>query len=278
MQSIRRSLLFVPGIRPERFEKARASGADVICIDLEDACLPEEKAAARQTALDYIASAHSPESIVLRVNSPRTPYGFEDIAAIIGRNDLPALTIMLPKVASPVDVQLIDQALSQKNIELIALIESAEGIGNAMNIASASPRLTALMFGGGDLSAELGTTLDWEPMYFSRCQLALAAASRQLELIDVPYLDIRNDDELYRESNKVKALGYTCKAAIHPNQIKTINKQFTPTQTDIERARKIVSAYQSCDGGALLVDGRMIDLPLVVASERTVAIAEKLGL
>lgn len=274
----RRSLLFVPGTRPERFDKALASGADVICIDLEDACLPDEKAGARQAALDYIAASGTPASLVLRINSPRTPYGFEDIAAIIARDDLPALTLMLPKVATDVDVQIIDQALAHKSIELIALIESAEGVGNAMAIAKASKRLVALMFGGGDLSAELGTTLDWEPMYFSRCQLAVAAASQQLELIDVPYLDVRNDEGLAAESLRVKALGYSCKSAIHPNQVGTINNSFTPSTSDIARARKIVAAYKQCNGGALLVDGRMIDLPLVLAAERTVGIAEKLGL
>lgn len=276
--SIRRSLLFVPGTHPQRFEKASASGADAICIDLEDACLDNEKAAARQAALDYIAESETPDSIILRVNSPRTPHGFEDISAIITRSDLPPMTLMLPKVATATEIQIIDQALQHREITFIALIETAQGIANAISIAAASERLSGLMFGGGDLSAELGTTMDWEPLFYARGQVAIAAASQQLELIDVPYLDVNNDACLKQESLRAKAMGYTAKSAIHPKQVDTINTCFTPLASEIEHARKIVDAYHRSVGGALLVNGSMIDLPLVLAAKRTVAIAETLGL
>lgn len=278
MAQLGRSLLFVPGSRPERFAKAAQSGADVICIDLEDACLPAEKNAAREAALDFMVTYSGPAQLVLRINSPRTAFGIQDLAAILTHNNPGKLWLMIPKVGTATDIQLIDSALAELDIALIALVESAEGLLNAASIAGASPRLTALMFGGGDLSAELGATLTWEPMLYGRSKLVVAAKLYQLELIDVPYLDIKDELGLAEEALRIRNLGYTCKAAIHPVQIAAINSAFTPSALEISRAEKIVTAYQAHSGGALLVDGRMIDLPLVVAAQRTVAMAKQLGI
>ncbi len=278
MKQLRRSLLFVPGSRPERFEKAVATGVDMVCIDLEDACLPEEKESARQAALEYLKSYEGKPELVLRINSPRTPYGLKDLSALIECDDLPPLTLMLPKVGAATDIEIVDGLLANVDMNLIALMETAQGIEAASQIAVASPRVSGLMLGGADLSAELRAELSWEPMLLARSKLAMAASINQLDLIDVPYLDVKNPEGLFEESVRVRSLGFTCKAAIHPAQVEAISKAFTPEQREIDRARKVLKAFSECSGGALLVDGKLVDRPVLLAATRIVATAEQLGL
>lgn len=270
---VRRSLLFVPGARPERFDKAVAAEPDMVCIDLEDACLPEEKDTARGAALAYIRQYQSAPELVLRINSPRTVYGLKDLAALVEAEQLPALTLMLPKVGSPVDVEIVDGLLAEVECNLIALMESGPGIESALEIAKASPRLTGLMLGGADLAAELRAELAWDGMHYARSKLAMAASQRQLDLIDVPYLDVKNPEGLREETRRVRNLGFTCKAAIHPSQVETITDVFTPTDAEVARARKVLDAFDACGGGALLVDGKLVDRPVLLAARRVMAIA-----
>ncbi len=283
MKRLRRSLLFVPGARPERFDKAVATGVDMVCIDLEDATLPNEKDEARAAAFDYIRNYQSkhgenaPE-LVLRINSPRTVYGLKDLTALIEAEDLPPLTIMLPKTGAATDVEMVDGLLANKDINLIALMETAQGIDAASDIAQASERVSGLMLGGADLSAELRAELTWDPMLYSRSKLAMAASIRQIDLIDVPFLDVKDSEGLDEESLRVKSLGFTCKAAIHPAQVDIITRAFTPSEKEIKKARKILLAFDECGGGALLVDGKLVDRPVLLAAERIVAAADSLNL
>lgn len=278
MKQLRRSLLFVPGSRPERFDKAVATGVDMVCIDLEDACLPGEKEAARAAALSYLQSYQGKPELVIRINSVRTVYGLKDLSALADSNDLPPLTLMLPKTGSAADVEIVDGLLSGVDMNLIALVETSRGIEAASEIAVASPRLSGLMLGGADLSAELRADLSWDPMLFARSKLAMAASINQLDLIDVPYLDVNNPEGLADESKRVRSLGFTCKAAIHPAQVAPINAAFTPTGTEVERARKVLNAFAECGGGALLVDGKLVDRPVLLAAQRIVAVADQIGL
>lgn len=273
-QKVRRSLLFVPGARPERFNKAAAAGPDMVCIDLEDACLPEQKAQAREQALDWIAQYSGPLEIVLRINSLRTAYGLEDILALIQRDSQTPLTLMLPKVESPEDLQIVDGLLASQDYDFIALLESAKAIEAAVDIAAASPRLSGLMLGGADLSAELRGDLCWDAMMYSRGRLAIAASSAELDLIDVPWLDIRDDTGLREETTRVKRMGFTTKAAIHPNQVATINDTFMPSTDELDKAMKILDAFANSGQGAIQLDGQLIDRPVILAAQRTVAIAD----
>lgn len=278
MKQLRRSLLFVPGSRPERFDKAVATGVDMVCIDLEDACLPGEKDAAREAALSYLKSYQGKPELVIRINSLRTVYGLKDLSALADSENLPPLTLMLPKTGSAADVEIVDGLLSGVDMNLIALVETSRGIEAASEIAVASPRLSGLMLGGADLSAELRADLSWDPMLFARSKLAMAASINQLDLIDVPYLDVKNPEGLADESKRVRSLGFTCKAAIHPAQVEPINAAFTPTASEVERARKVLNAFAECGGGALLVDGKLVDRPVLLAAQRIVAVADQIGL
>lgn len=272
-QKVRRSLLFVPGSRPDRFDKAAAAGADMVCIDLEDACLSEEKDVARDNALQWIAQYSGPVETVLRVNSVRTRAGLKDILALAENPPARPLTLMLPKVDSAEDLRIVDGLLDSLDCNFIALLESTAGIEAAFDIARATARLSGLMLGGADLAAELRGELCWETMCYSRGRLAAAAGRAELDLLDVPWLDIGDDPGLREETARVKRIGFTGKAAIHPTQLAGINETFLPSSEELTRAQEILAAFTASGKGAIQLNGRLIDRPVVLAAQRTVSIA-----
>lgn len=274
----RRSLLFVPGSRPERFDKAAAAGADMVCIDLEDAVLPAEKSSARDNAFAWASAARGRyrAEIVVRINSLRTLHGLRDLQYLID-SDQRDLTLMLPKVESATDLHIVDELLAGRDMDLIALIESPGALLAARDIAGASPRLSALMLGAADLCAQMNCEMSWDALVFARGQLVAAANARQLDLIDVPYLDVNNAAGLTDESRRVRALGFTAKAAIHPAQVDAINAAFTPSPQDIQRAETVLAAFAAQGGGACLVDGKLVDSPILLSMRRIKAVADTLA-
>jgi len=267
--NILRSLLFVPGSRPDRFAKALAAGADLICIDLEDAVLPDNKKEARQAVVDFIQQGH--KHICVRINPLSTSLGKEDLAALA--NVQPDY-IMLAKCANQQEIEQANQQLSSAaNTQLIGLIETIEGLENAKDIAKAE-RMSALMFGGADMSAELRCDFTYEALLFVRSQLVVAAANANINMIDVPYIDLKKPEGLSDETRKVRALGYTGKAAIHPNQIKNIHDAFMPSQQQVLFAQEVINAVDGPDVGVVVVNGRMIDRPIILASQRILQLVE----
>jgi (S)-citramalyl-CoA lyase len=267
-----RSLLFVPGTRPDRFAAALASGADGIIIDLEDAVPIAEKAAARAAALAAFALPATTTVVrCLRINSPRAPDGLRDLLALTESDRLPEV-LVVPKVESPDELRLIADVLGTRaaGVGLLPLIESARALSAADHIA-AHPRVQALVFGGADLSADLGATMAWEPLLFARSRLVQAAATAGVPAFDVPYLDLANDDGLLPEITAAQRLGFTAKLAIHPKHVAPINAAFTPSAAAVATAERIVAAALGAAGGVCVVDGRMVDAPIVRAAERTLA-------
>lgn len=273
----RRSLLFVPGNRPERFAKAIATGADMVCMDLEDAVLPDEKAQARDHVLTFLREPEIDCQRVVRVNQVSGQFGLDDLQAIAASSDKPDV-IMLPKVESPVDVERALSCLGDSKIPLIALIESPRGVLNADAIAAASDKLIALMFGGADFSAELGGDMSWEAMYHARSHLSTVASAHNLDVIDVPFLDVHDPDGLREECRRIQSMGFNCKSAIHPSQVSVIHEVFTPTEKQIDKAQRIVSEFENSQGGAVLVDGKLVDRPIILLAEKTLAMARALQL
>lgn len=267
----RRSLLFVPGSRPERFEKALAAGADMVCVDLEDAVAPPHKAEARAAAVPFLSGAPGPERLV-RLNSVKTAEGLRDLLAVIDAAPT-AGTVMLPKVDTADEVRWVDALLSERGLalRLVALVETAEGLENAAAIAAATPRLSALMFGGADLSAELGTPLAWEPLLYARSRLVHACARAGIEAIDVPHIVVSDLEACAAETRRAKDLGFTAKACIHPSQVAVVNGVFTPTEDEVAKARRIVDALAADPNGVLLLDGKLVEKPVVRAAERVLA-------
>ena len=270
MTDILRSLLFVPASRPDRFAKAMAAGADLICIDLEDAVLPADKDTARQAVVDFIAEGNS--HLCVRINPLDTEIGQRDLQALSGASPD---YVMLAKCASEKQVQQCASRLHSSKI--IGLIETIEGLNNAPYIAKASDKMAALMFGGADMSAELRCDFSYEPLLFTRSQLVMAAASAGIELIDVPFVNIKDEPGLIDETQKVMALGFTGKAAIHPCQVASIHQAFTPTAEQIEYAQQVIDAVDGPDAGVVVVNGRMVDRPIILASQRILALAEAAG-
>jgi len=272
--SLTRSLLFTPADRPDRFAKGPSSGADGVVLDLEDGVGLPAKPAARKAALAFFADpVAAPSGFVwaLRLNHVTTQAGLEDLLALRDANK-PAV-VVLPKTESVAEIEIALAHLSANGAPtIVALIESGRGLAAAEEIAT-HPAVAALAFGGADLAADLHATLTWEPMLFARSRIVQAAASAGIAAWDVPFLDIHDPDGLKRETVAAKALGYVCKLAIHPAQIAPINAAFTPSDSEVARAQRVVCASEAAHGGACQVDGKMVDAPVVKTARRTVALA-----
>ena len=267
--ALARSILFVPGHRPDRFAKALATGADAVVIDLEDAVPPGEKAAARAAVL---ARPAAPAGVALgiRINPLPTPDGIADLAALIGAAAPDFL--MLPKVEAPEELRIVVRAFGRHAHapQLLALVESAEGLARAGAVA-AEPGCAALGFGGVDLAADLGCQVAWEPLLPHRAALVAAAARAGRGVVDVPFLALDDEAGLAEETRRVQALGFTAKLAIHPRQVATIQSVLTPPPEQVAWARRILEAMEQAAGGVCVVDGKMVDAPVARAARRVLA-------
>lgn len=266
---VHRSLLFVPGARPDRFGKAAAAGADAVIIDLEDAVRPEDKAQARAAALDWLgAGAAGP--VGLRINSPRTAFGCADLAALAGASAARrAAFVMVPKAETAVDLEIVAEALGWP-APLIAVIESGRALSNAFAIAAQAAG--GVLFGGVDFSASLGADVnDWDAMLTARGTIAAACGAAGVPAYDVPFLDTGNAEELAATTRRAKAMGFSGRACIHPGQVAAVNTVFTPSAAEIAEARAVLAAMEAAGGGVALHDGKMIDRPVVLAAERVLS-------
>ena len=272
---IRRSLLFVPAVRPDRYPKALATGADSVCIDLEDGVAFGAKDEARVSALKLFAGREpSRTEALLRINDPKTELGRTDLTALVESKTRPD-ALMLPKTAGPDEVRGVDAALADAlpDLPLIVMIESAPGLAAAESIAVATPNVSAVFFGAIDFSADVGCRVDWDALIYARSRVVLAAALAGVAAVDSPFMDVRALETLGEECRRTGRMGFTGKAAIHPTQVPVIQEAFSPSADEIAWARKIVAAYEANAGGVLLVEGQLIERPVIAAAERTLAVA-----
>jgi len=271
-----RSMLFVSGEKVERFAKAMAAGADLVCIDLEDAVHPDRKAEARSQVLGWLKGASRPADgcgVALRVNGLRTLEGIRDVLALV-ESGVAVDWLLLPKTEHATDVQAIEAWCGAQLGAITALVETPLGIENLASIARAGGKLGALMLGGADLSAELDAQFNWEGLLSARGRLVNAAKSAGLQAWDVPNVDLSSEEGLATETRKALALGFGCKTAIHPQQIKTIHAAFTPTPAEIEWATVLLQAVPEGQGsGAFLFQGKMVDAPLLKKARRIAELA-----
>lgn len=270
----RRATLFVGGLVLDALRPALESGADIVCIDLEDAVPSDRKDEARAAAVAALSAANiSPEvQVAVRVNTVRTPEGRADIDAILSR--APSVgALMLPKVDSAEDVLDVSRAAERRSspVELYAIIETALGLERCGEIATADARLKALFFGGFDLSTALGCAMAWEPLLYARSRVVHAGALGDLEVIDSPFADVNDLEGLGADCARIKALGMVGKCAKHATQVTTIREAFTPTAAQIERARRIVALFRADPARPLVFDGKLIELPAIKRLERLAA-------
>ena len=275
----RRSFIFTPGLKPEMYPKALASGTDMVCIELEDGIAPKDKEEARKKALNLFKDKQVDDGIerIIRINSVREHFGILDLQEIlISENPPPA--IMLPKVKTPDEVVLVDKLLSEKghDCRLHVIIETNEGLENAYDIGSSSSRIEALFFGGVDMAAELRCKNEWEPLLYARSRVVHAASSNGLDVIDVPYLDLEDMEGMKNLAIKARDLGFTGKGSVHPKQIRILNEVFTPDIQAIKRAKRILDTFRQADTGLVVIDGKLIEKPVIREMQRIVSIAEKL--
>ena len=276
----RRSFIFTPGLKPEMYPKALKSGTDMVCIELEDGIAPQDKEIARNLALKLFQEKQENDGVerILRINSLREKFGIEDVQAILStKNPPPAL--MIPKVKKPDEIVILDNLLSEKghHCRIHVIIETNEGLENAYQIANCSNRIDALFFGGVDMSAELRCENKWEPLLYARSRIVHAAASAGIDAIDVPYLDLEDLEGMRKEAIFAKELGFSGKGSIHPKQIPILNDVFTPSELSIKKAQKIVSVFEKANTGLVVIDGKLIEKPVLREMYRILSIAKKIS-
>lgn len=266
-----RTLLFVPGHRPERFAKALASGADAVVIDLEDAVPPDQKATARaaiRAAWAGLQGAGVP--IVIRLNPPRSAWGDDDLAAVAALGPPPA-GLMLPKAESAGELQAARAAVP--GAALLPLIESAQGLEALREIAAAEGVLR-LVVGHIDFMADTGLRCSPDERELGPLRFAVAMQTRLHRLapaIDGVTTAIDDTDRLRTDTQRALNFGFGGKLCIHPRQVATVHEAMAPSAEEVAWAQRVVAADQAAGGAAVQLDGRMVDRPVVLQAQRTLA-------
>jgi len=274
----RRSFIFSPGLRPEMYPKALACGADIVCVELEDGIAPKDKDEARGKAMALFAAPQADDGVerIVRINCMRTAFGLADVQAVLS-TDTPPPALMLPKVRAPEEIVWLDDLLTERGhrTRLHVIIETNAALEAAYAIAHCSPRIDALFFGGVDMAADLRCRNAWEPLLYARSRVVHAAASAGIDAIDVPYLDLNDLAGMEREAQLARDLGFSGKGSIHPKQIPVLNRVFSPDEAAVAYAKKIVAAFAEANTGLVLVDGKLIERPVLRDMHRILAVAAR---
>jgi malyl-CoA/(S)-citramalyl-CoA lyase len=300
----RRSILSVPGHMQKMHAKALDSKADGIIFDLEDSVPLEAKEDARRQVIQtFMTVGENTPHLSFRINALDTPFGYRDLLEVVEATGDRVGTVVVPKVNHPGDIHFVDRMLDgiglargrSLSVGIEASIETAQGLERVKKIARASRRIQTLVFGIADYSASVGARLvslsghgemeeDIYPghrWHFALSRLIMTAKARGLLAIDAPYGYFKDDAGLERSARMAGALGCDGKWAIHPAQIDTINRVFTPSAEDIARAEKVLAAadHARVEGlGAVAVEGRMVDQATVGLARRVWEQARNLGL
>ncbi len=290
-----RSLLAVPATRRKMAEKALASAADAVFLDLEDAVAPDSKAAARGDVVSALKELDWQGRLKLyRANALDTPYFYRDLIGVVEEAGGALDAVIVPKVNRPEDLHVVSTLLSQlelamdlekDRIKIEAQIESAEGLVNAGEISRATDRLTALHFGPGDFAASvsmpqssIGVMDEWDEAYpghrfhYAMQSVVVAARAAGLRVLDGPVADYGDEEGLRRSCLIARSLGFDGKWCIHPAQIEIVNEGFSPTAREVDWAKKVVAAYEEANvasSGSVSVDGQMVDAASIKLARNT---------
>jgi citrate lyase beta subunit len=292
---VARSLLAVPATRRKMAEKALASAADAVFLDLEDAVAPDSKPAARGDVVSALQELDwRGRPTVFRANALDTPYLYRDLIEVVEQAGDSLDAVMIPKVNWPEDLHVVSTLLSQLElamdlekgrIEVEAQIESAQGLANVDSIARATGRLTALHFGPGDFAASvsmpqasIGVMDEWDEAYpghrfhYAMQRIVVAARAAGLRVLDGPVADYGDEEGLGRSCLIARSLGFDGKWCIHPAQIAVVNEAFSPTDKEVDWAKKVVAAYDEANAegsGSVSVDGQMVDAASIKLARNT---------
>jgi len=286
MSRLRRSMLYLPGNSPNMVQDAHLYGADSILIDLEDSVVISEKDSARnlvRNALDNVD--YGDIEVTIRINPVHTDFYKDDLKVIVpGKPD----AIRVPKSESAEQIKKVDEFITELekengievgSVKLMPMIESAKGVREVNEIAEASSRNVALTIGGEDLATDLGVTRTKgsEEIFTSRSLVVLAAKAAGIDALDTIYSNVNDLEGLRKETELIKKMGFSGKAVIHPKQIKPVHEVFNPTEEEVREARKVVDAAEEAERkgqGAITVNGKMVDYPIVDRARKTIAYAE----
>ncbi|MEO1226633.1 MAG: CoA ester lyase [Pseudomonadota bacterium] len=311
---LNRSELAVPASNEKLFEKAATSAADVIFLDLEDAVAPDEKEQARKNAVAAIRDIDwGDKTLSVRINGLDTHYMYRDVIDLIEQAGDRLDLIMIPKVGTASDIYAVDMLVTQaeqamgrtKKIGFELIIETAPGMANVNEIAAASPRIESLHFGVADYAASTrarttviggpnplyGVLTDkdgdaprdyhWGDMWhYAIARMVVAARANGLRPVDGPFGDFSDPDGFKAQANRAAVLGCEGKWAIHPSQIALANEVFSPSDAEVEKAKRILEAMEQAtrEGkGAVSLDGRLIDIASIKQAENLVEKAERIG-
>ena len=283
-----RSLIFVPGNRPNMLERALTFPADIIMVDLEDSVPPGEKVAARGVAAEWIPKlGQAGQRVMVRANALDTGLTRDELAAVVSP-DLYGVSV--GKTESAWDLREIERilapletraGLAANHLRLIPWIESAQAIVNVNDMARALPRTVAIAFGAEDFTNDMGIrrTDDGEEVYHPRCTVAIAARAAGCASLDSPYVAFRNPEGLRKDAGTARQMGYTGKFAIHPSQVETINELFSPLPEDVAYARRVMEAWAEAEAtgrGSLSLDDKMVDVPVVKRAQNLLALVDEI--
>ncbi len=297
---LRRSELSTPASNERMIEKAAASNADLVFLDLEDSVAPNEKVAARAKVVRGLKTLDwGKKTRAVRINDLESEYAYQDIISIVEEAGEYLDLIIIPKVKAAKDVWWVDVLLSQiekrlkrtRRVGLEVLIEEVEAMINVEEIARSSPRLEALIFGPFDYSASQGVDskltggdLDTYPgdiWHYARNKIVIAARAAGIDAVDGPYIDIQNPGGYRRECVRTSVLGFAGKWAIHPSQIDIANQVFSPSQEEVDRARKLDAFYTEAQArglGAVAYEGKMIDVAVIRNARNIIQKADLIGM
>jgi citrate lyase subunit beta/citryl-CoA lyase len=273
------SFLFTPGSDLRKIQKAFELNANSIILDLEDSVAPSQKEIARENVSNSLKIDRGKKRVGVRINGIETKYWVLDIKETIKEG--PDF-YMIPKVNNSNDVYAVERVIEsfeqlyelKDKTDLIVTIENAIGFSNIYEIVKASERIKAISFGRADFCSDVGCESDNQILFYPRLLTSIAAAIVNISAIDTVYLNFRDLEGLEREAREAKAMGYLGKAAIHPNQVDVINKVFTPSEKEIEWAKKVYTAYEDAIKrglGAISVDNQMIDEAVVKKARRVLS-------
>lgn len=289
MQRLRRTMMFVPGNNPAMMADAHIYGPDSIMLDLEDAVTMTEKDAARMLVYNALKSVdYGDTEMVVRINPLNTPYGKKDVEAMVKAG---VDVIRMPKTETAEEVREVEREIEKVEKEIgclgrtkiMAAIESALGVVNAYDIATASPRMMGIALGAEDYSANLKTQRSdsGEELRLARETIIVAARAAGIDAFDTVYSNLNDMDAFRREVEYIKTLGFDGKSIINPRQIEVVNEVFAPTQKAIDKALAIVAAIKEAEkkgSGVIAVNGKMVDRPVVIRAQRTIDLAIASGI
>ena len=282
-----RSFLFTPGNHPRRVEKVFACGADAAILDLEDAVAVAEKEATRSAVVEALQRPRTCGGYV-RVNAMDTPFAYGDFAAVVG----PGLDgIILPKVNAGWQMKAAEWLLGELErkaglavgkIDLIPIIETGEGMANLQRIARSRTRARRMAFGAGDFTLDVGMawTSDETELDPYRAQMVVQSRAAGLEApLDTVWVELNNPDGLDASAQRAARIGFQGKMCIHPGQIETVNRRFTPSDSEIARAERILAAFDRAEAegsASIQVDGGFVDYPIVAKARRVLDLVRQI--